>query len=104
MYFINVSLHFHFLFFYHKGCGHCTKIKPQFSEVAQKVSKEKIGALGAVDATVHEKIAQEFDIKGFPTLKLFQKGSFKADYNGKRTVDDFYKFIKSNSIKSKDEL
>lgn len=88
----------------HLGCGHCTKLKPQFSEAAQRVARDKVGALGVIDATVHEKLAQEYDIKGFPTLKLFEKGSFKVDYNGKRTVDDIYKFMKSNSIKSKDEL
>lgn len=68
------------------------------------MSKDQIGALGIVDATVQEKIAQEFNIKGYPTIKLFQKGSFKSDYNGKRTVDDIYKFMKANAIKNKDEL
>lgn len=79
-------------------------MKPQFSEASQRVSKEKIGALGIVDATVDDNLAQEFNIKGYPTLKLFRKGSFKTDYNGKRTVDDMYRYMKSNVINNKDEL
>lgn len=86
------------------GCGHCTKLKPAYSEAAARVLKDKIGALGIVDATIHEKLAQKYDIKGFPTLKLFQKSSLKSEYNGQRTVDDIYKFMKLNAIKSKDEL
>lgn len=90
--------------FYAPWCGHCIKIKPHFAEASQRILNDKIGALGVVDATVHEKLAHEFDIKGFPTLKLFQKGTFKTDYSGKRTSDDLYNFMKSNSLKKKDEL
>lgn len=92
------------IFLFISGCGHCTKIKPQYSEAAARVSKDKIGALGIVDATIHENLAQKFEIKGFPTLKLFQKGTFKSDYSGQRTVDDIYRFMRSNSVKNKDEL
>lgn len=66
--------------------------------------KDKIGTLGIVDATIHEQLAQKFQIKGFPTLKLFQNGKLKTDYNGQRTVDDIYRFMKSNAVKNKDEL
>lgn len=86
------------------GCGHCTKFKPQFSEAAQRVANEKIGLLGVVDATVQESVAQKFDISGFPTLKLFKNGVYKSDYDGKRTVDDLYKFMKTNAGAKKDEL
>lgn len=79
-------------------------MKPQFAEAAQRVLNDKIGALGVVDATIHESLAQQFDIKGFPTLKHFQKGTFKVDYNGKRTADDIHKFMKTNAAKKKDEL
>lgn len=86
------------------GCGHCTKLKPAYSEASARVSKDKIGALSIVDATIHEKLAQKYDIKGFPTIKFFQKGSLKSEYSGQRTVDDIHKFMKLNAIKSKDEL
>lgn len=89
---------------YISGCGHCTKLKPSFSEASKRVVSDNIGALGVVDATVHENLARKFDIKGFPTLKLFQKGVFKMDYNGKRTANDIYNFLKTNSLKKNDEL
>lgn len=86
------------------GCGHCTKIKPQYSETAKRVKIDKVGTLAAVDATIHENVSQRFSIKGFPTIKLFKNGVFKVDYDGKRTVDDIYKFMKSNAGAKKDEL
>lgn len=81
-------------------------MKPQFSEASQRVSRDKIGSFGVVDATVQEKLAQEFQIKSFPTLKLFQNGRLKTEFNGQRTVNDFHKFMKSNApaAKKKDEL
>lgn len=79
-------------------------MKPQYSEAAQRVANGKLGALGAVDATVSENLAQKYGIKGFPTMKLFKKGSYKVDYDGKRTVDDIAKFMKTNAATSKDEL
>lgn len=91
--------------FYAPWCGHCTKFKGQYSEASQRVSRDGIGSLGIVDATVQEKIAQEFQIKGFPTLKLFQNGRLKTEYNGQRTANDVYKFMKTNApTKKKDEL
>lgn len=60
--------------------------------------------LGAVDATFQEQLAQKYEINGFPTLKLFKNGIYKADYEGKRTVDDLYQFMKKNASPIKDEL
>lgn len=80
-------------------------MKPQFSEAAKRLANDRAGAIGAVDATVHESLAREFNIKGFPTLKYFKNGSIKTDYNGKRTAEDIYKFVKNDEIDSgKDEL
>lgn len=81
------------------------KLKPQYSEASERVTRDKIGALGIVDATVQEKLAQEFQIKSFPTLKLFQNGRLTTEFNGQRTVNDIYKFLKTNApTKKKDEL
>lgn len=95
---------FSFCFLSNEGCGHCVKIKPIVSEVAQRVAKENIGFLAAADATIHESLAQKYEISGFPTLKLFKNGVYKSDYEGKRTADDLYQFMKRNASPKKDEL
>lgn len=81
-------------------------MKPQFSEAAKRLAFDKAGAIGAVDATAYEALAREFNIKGFPTLKYFKNGVLYGDYNGKRTADDFYNFVKNDGISGagKDEL
>lgn len=80
-------------------------MKPQFSEAAKRLAADKAGSIGAVDGTVHENLAREFNIKGFPTLKYFKNGSLKTDYYGKRTADDIYDFVKNDALDSgKDEL
>lgn len=80
-------------------------MKPQYSEAAKRVANDKIGLLAAVDATVSEALARKFSIQGFPTLKFFENGVFKKDYEGKRTPDDLYNFVKNGGKgSSKDEL
>ena len=66
------------------------QLEPEF----KSAGKELLGMgvqLGKLDATVHKKIAAEFGIKGFPTLKTFRPNtsSYKdaVDYNGPRTAD-----------------
>ena len=41
-----------------------------------------------VDATQHESLAQKYEVKGFPTLKIFGADKKKpTDYQGARTAD-----------------
>jgi len=71
--------------FYAPWCGHCKNLAPEWEEAAQKLSGQV--KLGAVDATVHEALGQKYQIKGFPTIKLFAANSKKAapvDYTGAR--------------------
>lgn len=82
-------------------------MKPQFSEAAKRLADEKAGLLGAVDSTASEELTREYSIKGFPTLKFFVKGAFQSDYDGKRTAEDIYQFVKGGGKPSgngKDEL
>lgn len=101
---IRTQCRFLFCFLSNEGCGHCVKIKPTVSEVAQRVAKETIGFVAAADATVQEGLAQKYEISGFPMLKLFKNGVYKEDYEGKRTVEDLYQFMKKNASPKKDEL
>ena len=71
--------------FYAPWCGHCKNLAPEWEEAAQKLSGSV--KLGAVDATVHESLAQKYGIKGFPTIKVFtagKKSNKVVDYEGAR--------------------
>lgn len=59
--------------------------------------------MAMVDCTENPDIAEEYEISGFPTIKLFQKGEIISEYKGKRTTEDFVNFMK-NSLREKTEL
>ncbi len=81
-------------------------MKGDYAGAAKRLAQDKsIGKLAAVDATVEQKMTSMFNIKGFPTLKYFYKGSEYEDYEGGRRKMDFVEFIKKKIVASqKDEL
>ena len=74
--------------------GHCKSLSPEFAAAAAAVSDSGV-RFGAVDATVHADLAQQFGVKGYPTIVSF-KGGVKdsgaaakgSPYNGGRTKAD----------------
>nr|UMA82692.1 venom-related protein disulfide isomerase [Conus ebraeus] len=90
--------------FYSPGCGHCKKMKPDYMTAATRL-KEKVpdARLAAVDATKFKDLAHKYHIKGYPTLKYFEDGAFKADYKSGRSAEDLVEFFSMASDK-KDEL
>jgi protein disulfide-isomerase A6 len=58
--------------FYAPWCGHCKSLEPEYKEAASKL--KGAAKLGKVDATVHKRLNDRFDIKGFPTLKIWDYG------------------------------
>ncbi|KAF4698464.1 hypothetical protein FOZ63_014168, partial [Perkinsus olseni] len=74
--------------FYAPWCGHCKKIAPEFeqaaTELAEEVGEEKV-ALGEIDATEHKKMAEKYNIRGYPTLFWFVDGE-ESEYGGGRTA------------------
>ncbi|XP_076456070.1 protein disulfide-isomerase A5-like [Babylonia areolata] len=80
--------------FYAPWCGHCKKMKPDYTEAAQLIKDQEVaGVLAAVDATKHRKLAETYSIKGFPTLKYFKDGEFAFDVN-EREKDKIIDFLK----------
>jgi hypothetical protein len=81
-------------------------MKPAYAEAAADMKRFLPGAyLAAVDATKAQELGQRFELKGYPTIKYFENGQFKFDYNGGRSKDDIVNFMKSPESKAnKNEL
>ena len=81
--------------FYAPWCGHCKKFHPEYEKAATVLRKEKL-YLAKVDATVEKKLAEKFEIQGFPTVKLFVKGE-PIEYTGGRKESEVINWMRKKS-------
>jgi len=90
--------------FYAPWCGHCKRLAPIYEELATYYEKESDKIIIAeLNADEEKDIAKKYDIKGFPTIKLFTaKTTTPIDYNNDRTIEAFSDFIEHETgIKAK---
>ncbi len=79
-------------------CGHCKALIPEWEEASKKIHGSG-ASLGIVDATVHEDLAQEFRVEGFPTIKVFPGGvntngsSSAMEYQGGRQAEQIVQYV-----------
>jgi protein disulfide-isomerase A6 len=78
-------------------------MKSDYAQAAEKVRQDSENSwLATVDATAQPALQRKFNIRGFPTLKLFRKGREVKDYDQGRSKADIVAFMKSAGVK--DEL
>lgn len=73
-------------------CGHCKQLLPEWREAARLLEGEGC-YLGVVDATVETGLASQYQVQGYPTIKIFPGGGNKSpsdasEYDGGRTKED----------------
>eukprot|EP00607_Mallomonas_marina_P005519 CAMPEP_0182428776 /NCGR_PEP_ID=MMETSP1167-20130531/23535_1 /TAXON_ID=2988 /ORGANISM="Mallomonas Sp, Strain CCMP3275" /LENGTH=364 /DNA_ID=CAMNT_0024611863 /DNA_START=55 /DNA_END=1149 /DNA_ORIENTATION=+ len=80
--------------FYAPWCGHCKNLQPEWQIAGETFQPEDDVIIAAVDATVATKTAGMFEIKGYPTIKFFKKGSkIPEEYSGGRTADAIVQWV-----------
>ncbi|CAL9115979.1 protein disulfide-isomerase-like [Musa acuminata AAA Group] len=100
--------------FYAPWCGHCKKLAPEYEKAALVLSENDPPiALAKIDCNenVNKEIASKYEVRGFPTLKIFRNGGEDIqEYKGPREADGIVEYLSkqvgpaSTEIKSTEDV
>ncbi|VAI33009.1 unnamed protein product [Triticum turgidum subsp. durum] len=79
--------------FFAPWCGHCKQLTPIWEKAAGVL--KGVATVAALDADAHKELAQQYGIRGFPTIKVFLPGKPPVDYEGARDVKPIVNFALS---------
>ncbi|CAH8351942.1 unnamed protein product [Eruca vesicaria subsp. sativa] len=87
--------------FYAPWCGHCKQLAPEYEKAASELSSHVPHvALAKIDASeeTNKEFATQYQVQGFPTLKIFRNGGKAVqEYNGPREADGIVTYLKKQS-------
>ncbi|KAG5890118.1 hypothetical protein JTB14_005247 [Gonioctena quinquepunctata] len=73
--------------FFAPWCGHCQSLVPEYTKAANAL--KGVVKVGAVNVDEHKELGGRYDVRGFPTIKIFSANKHKPeDFNGGRTARD----------------
>ena len=80
--------------FYYYWCGYCNMIAPDLIKLANKKDVSVYAIHG--ENPKNKKVFQKLEIQGVPHIRLVKSNGVISDiFQGNRTTEDFYKFIKT---------
>jgi thiol-disulfide isomerase/thioredoxin len=79
--------------FFAPGCIYCEKMMPEWNKF-KKTSPITFSEVSASEMSEYNPLNSEENIKGYPTIRLYNKGKLVKEYDGDRSKKDIMKFIK----------
>ncbi|XXG73542.1 hypothetical protein AAC387_Pa07g2445 [Persea americana] len=80
--------------FYAPWCGHCKRLSPELDVAAPILSKlDKPVVIAKLNGDKFTRLANKYDVGGYPTLKLFMHG-IPVDYSGPRKAELLVRFLR----------
>ncbi|CAI7568132.1 unnamed protein product [Penicillium pancosmium] len=83
--------------FYAPWCGHCKALAPKYEEAATELKSKNI-PLVKVDCTEEEELCRDYDVDGYPTLKVFRGAEDPKPYGGARQTDSIVSYMTKQSM------
>ncbi|KAI8587579.1 protein disulfide isomerase [Geranomyces variabilis] len=81
--------------FYAPWCGHCKNLAPEYEKAATELKPDVV--LAKVDCTEQAEVCEKYDVKGYPTLKVFREGT-PTEYKGARKADGIVSYMKKQNL------
>jgi protein disulfide-isomerase A1 len=81
--------------FFAPWCGHCKKLGPEFAAAADTLVESSPDVkLAQIDCTEERDLCSKFEIRGYPTLKVFKGDEVNvSDYPGQRLSDAIVSYM-----------
>ena len=87
--------------FYADWCPHCQHFKPDFKKAMSSLNGQsgkdgKKLRLEMVDCDADKNISRQYDVSGYPTVKLIKDDGTNVEYGGERTYEGLRKYLVSD--------
>lgn len=85
--------------FYTEWCGYCKKFKPDWEKASSEMNNSTVNnkkvRFEKVDCDANESLAKEYQVNGYPTVKVLRNGQEPEDYEGERSLSGIKNYIQS---------